>query len=123
MWGLVLDRAPGWVLRPEGVALFGASLALYLDADFSVLALILLFLLPDLAIPLWLVNPRVGAAAYNAVHTTLFPLVLGAAGVIGDSSTAVQVALIWLGHIGVDRMLGYGLKYPTQFQDTHLQRV
>ena len=26
-------------------------------------------------------------------------------------------------HIGVDRLLGYGLEYPTAFGDTHLQRV
>jgi hypothetical protein len=36
---------------------------------------------------------------------------------------ALQLALIWLAHIGADRALGYGLKYPTRFQDTHLQRV
>jgi hypothetical protein len=28
--------------------------------------------------------------------------------------------LIWTAHIGFDRMLGYGLKYPTRFKDTHL---
>ena len=48
---------------------------------------------------------------------------LGVIGVVGDSSTATQIALIWLAHIGVDRLLGYGLKYPTGFKDTHLQRV
>jgi hypothetical protein len=32
-------------------------------------------------------------------------------------------ALIWTAHIGVDRLLGFGLKYPTRFQDTHLQRI
>ena len=34
-----------------------------------------------------------------------------------------RLALIWLVHIGVDRLVGYGLKYPTAFKDTHLQRV
>jgi hypothetical protein len=33
------------------------------------------------------------------------------------------VTLIWIAHIGVDRALGYGLKYPSSFKDTHLQRV
>jgi hypothetical protein len=28
-----------------------------------------------------------------------------------------------LAHIGGDRLLGYGLKYPTSFQDTHLGRI
>jgi hypothetical protein len=44
-------------------------------------------------------------------------------GVLADSDVAVQLALIWLAHIGADRALGYGLKYPTAFKDTHLQRV
>jgi hypothetical protein len=35
----------------------------------------------------------------------------------------MQIALIWLAHIGLDRMLGYGLKYPTEFKDTHMQHV
>ena len=42
---------------------------------------------------------------------------------LADSDAALAVALIWLGHIGVDRLIGYGLKYPTAFKDTHLQRV
>jgi len=48
---------------------------------------------------------------------------LGEAGVIVDSSAATKIALIWLAHIGADRLLGYGLKYPTTFKDTHLSRV
>ena len=44
-------------------------------------------------------------------------------GVFAGGDLAVQVALIWVAHIGVDRALGYGLKYPTGFADTHLQRV
>jgi hypothetical protein len=44
-------------------------------------------------------------------------------GVLSESGRAVQLALIWLAHIGVDCSLGYGLKYPTRFHDTHLQRV
>lgn len=31
--------------------------------------------------------------------------------------------LIWLAHLGFDRMLGFGLKYPTFFKDTHLEHV
>jgi hypothetical protein len=32
----------------------------------------------------------------------------------------VSLSLIWIAHIGLDRMLGFGLKYPTRFNDTHL---
>ena len=68
-------------------------------------------------------SSRVGAAAYNSVHTYVGPVVLGFAGVLAESSLATKLALIWFTHIGLDRALGYGLKYPTHFKDTHLQRV
>ena len=32
-------------------------------------------------------------------------------------------ALIWIAHIGLDRALGYGLKYATGFGDTHLGHI
>ena len=57
------------------------------------------------------------------MHTLVLPVALGTAGVVSDSATAAGIALIWLAHIGIDRALGYGLKYPTAFKDTHLQRV
>jgi hypothetical protein len=51
------------------------------------------------------------------------PVALGAVGVIADADLASQIALIWLTHIGIDRALGYGLKYPSGFKDTHVQRL
>ncbi|KKB35215.1 hypothetical protein QY97_01956 [Bacillus thermotolerans] len=35
----------------------------------------------------------------------------------------LAVGLIWSAHIGMDRAIGYGLKYSTHFKDTHLNRV
>jgi hypothetical protein len=67
--------------------------------------------------------PHLGAVAYDALHTEVFPIALGVAGVAAGSELPAQLALIWLGHIGMDRTLGYGLKYPTAFKDTHLNRV
>lgn len=118
-----LDRLPHVLLRLEGLAVFAAAIALYFDADYSVLALILLILAPDVSFAAYVAGPRVGALAYNAVHTLTFPIALGVAGVLAESGVPVQVALIWLAHIGMDRLLGYGLKYPSAFKDTHLQRV
>jgi len=116
--------APGVLLRLEGAALFGVALALYLHGDFSILAFFLLFLVPDLAIVAYLFGRRIGATSYNLVHLEVWPLILGAIGVIEGEATLVQVALIWLAHIGIDRALGLGFKYvDADFQDTHLGRV
>ena len=53
----------------------------------------------------------------------VLPVALGAIGLLAESDPAEAVALIWLAHIEVDRLLGYGLKYATAFRDTHLQRI
>jgi Domain of unknown function (DUF4260) len=118
-----LERAPGILLRIEGLAVFVAAVVLYVDGDYSVLALVLLFLVPDLSMLGYLIDERAGSMTYNAVHAYVGPVALLAVGVLAEGSIATQLALIWLAHIGGDRALGYGLKYPSAFKDTHLGRV
>lgn len=68
----------------------------------------------------------VGAASYNAVHNYAGPAILAALS-FGLAQAQPEVAA-WLGvtaaswaiHVGVDRMLGYGLKFPRSFKHTHL---
>lgn len=111
------------LLRLEGLALGVAGVILYADGDHSWWLFVLLILAPDVSFLGYLGGPRLGAAAYNLLHNLVFPIALGTAGVLADSESAIAVSLIWLAHIGVDRLLGYGLKYPTAFKDSHLQRV
>src|SRR6476661_1836887 len=80
---------------------------------------VVLFFAPDLSMAGYAAGNRVGAAAYNAAHTLVLPLILGAFGVLGERDLATGIALIWLAHIAMDRALGYGLKLPTGFKDTH----
>ena len=119
----MIDRLPAHLLRLEGLAVGVGALALYFDQGYGWLALVLLVLAPDLSALGYLAGPRVGALTYDLAHTYAWPVALGVGGVVGGSETAVQLALIWATHIGVDRLVGYGLKYPTGFKDTHLQRV
>ncbi len=119
----VLDSLPRLLLRLEGSAVLAGSLALYFDQGFGWLALVVLALAPDLAMVGYLAGERAGAAVYDLAHNEVLPIALGVVGVLADWRLAVQLTLIWLTHIGADRLLGYGLKYPTAFRDTHLQRV
>jgi hypothetical protein len=84
---------------------------------------VVLLLAPDIGMLGYVRDTRVGAAAYNLFHTYLAPMLAGAAGVVTGTTLLQSLALIWLAHIGGDRALGYGLKYPTTFKDTHLQRL
>ncbi len=119
----MLEHLPRRLLHLEGLAVLIGALVLYFDAGYGWLMLLVLFLAPDLSMIGYFGGPRVGALAYDVVHAYALPIALGVAGVLGDSSLAIQIALIWAAHIGADRLLGYGLKYPTAFRDTHLQRV
>jgi hypothetical protein len=118
-----LERLPGTLLRLEGGVVFGAAIALYVHAGFSALAFVLLFLAPDVSLLGYLAGNRAGALLYDLVHFEAWPVALGVVGVLTSSDVAIQVALIWLAHVGIDRLLGYGLKYPSAFGDSHLQRV
>jgi hypothetical protein len=119
----VLDHLPNYFLRAEGAAVAVAAISVYFYADYRWWVLVVFALAPDLSFLGFAVSPRVGTVTYNAAHTYVAPVLLGAVGVVAESDVAAQIALIWLAHIGVDRMLGYGLKYPSAFKDTHLQRV
>jgi hypothetical protein len=111
---------PRWILRFEGAALaIGAAFFFWRGGNSSLL-FALLFFAPDLSFLAYLVSPRVGAVAYNLVHTTLGPLALLLCAVLHPSPLGQSIALIWFAHIGADRALGYGLKYATAFGDTHL---
>ena len=111
------------LLRIEGAAAFAGSAALYGHAGFSWSLFALFFLAPDLAMLGYLGGQKAGAATYNLLHTYAGPLILALAGFLLASPPALAAALIWTSHIGLDRALGFGLKYPTGFGDTHLGRL
>lgn len=112
-----------WILRLEGTAVFGLSLFANYVNGWSWILFAVLLLAPDIGMIGYAWNRNAGARIYNAFHTYLAPVALGIAGYAMELNLLMQLALIWTAHIGMDRMLGYGLKYEPAFQDTHLQRV
>jgi Domain of unknown function (DUF4260) len=114
---------PRWLLHLEGGCIFALALVLYGAGHFHWWLFALLFLAPDLFMLGYVANPKIGSAAYNLVHTLAGPIFLLGVAIVAPLPALEPCAVIWLAHIGMDRMLGYGLKYPTRFRDTHLQRV
>ena len=121
--GSFLLARPAAMLRVEGAAMLAGSGLLYWLNGGSWWLFALLLLTPDASMLGYLAGPRVGAAAYNAFHSYPLPAVLGIVGLLAGLPLAVAVALVWFAHIGMDRTIGYGLKYPTAFGDTHMGRV
>lgn len=114
----VVGTVRGW-LRVEGLAELVFALTIYSHLGRSWMVFALCFLLPDVSFVGYLAGPRVGAWVYNLAHSTVGPFVLLAMSSF-DAQLATVVGSIWLAHIGFDRLLGYGLKYPRAFTDTHL---
>ena len=119
------------VLRAEGLALFLAALVAYHILGESWWMFATLILVPDLSFIGFVFGPKIGSIAYNSLHSTLGPLLLGCLGWLLDQDNTMHIfrdicsltALIWLAHIGFDRAVGYGLKYASAFKDTHLGAI
>ena len=115
--------APRVWLRLEGAVLMALALLAYAELNGGWGVFAAAFLLPDLALAAYLLGPRWGARAYNLTHSTLGPGALLVASWVLGAGAGLLAGLIWLAHIGFDRLLGYGLKYASGFGDTHLGRI
>jgi hypothetical protein len=111
------------LLRLEGLTLFAGMTLLYAVWGGSWWVYAILFLAPDLSFAAYLADPKTGAIVYNAAHSYMVPVALMTAGFALAQPLILSVAMIWMAHIGIDRALGYGLKYSAGFGFTHLGRI
>ena len=112
------------VLRVEGLALAAVCIGAYGSLGESWWLFAALILVPDVSLLGYLAGPRVGAGIYNLAHTWVVVVVwFAAAWLLNGSNLALSLPLVLGAHIGIDRALGYGLKLPTSFHDTHLGRI
>lgn len=116
-----VDGHPKLWLRLEGGVALIVSGALYAQAGLAWWLFAACFLAPDLSMAGYLFGPRAGAWTYNIVHSYVAPAMTALVCVL--LQWPVTPVLIWTAHIGFDRLLGYGLKYPTAFAHTHLGRI
>jgi hypothetical protein len=119
-----MDSVIAWQ-RVEGALVFGGAVAVYLVFGDTLpwWVAVLVFFAPDLSFAAYLAGPRAGAVVYNLWHLYGLGAALMATGFWTDGGTLAQVGTLWLAHAGFDRALGYGLKRPTGFADTHLGRI
>lgn len=111
---------PRTFLRIEGLIVLSLALGGYFTVSGPIWMLVVLALAPDLSILGYLAGPKLGSLSYNIAHTYTLPIALGAVGFWADLRIALLLAFIWTGHIGIDRLLGYGLKFESGFTDTRL---
>ncbi len=110
-------------LRLEGLFIAITGLVLFNSEATNWWPWILFLLVPDLSMVGYLINNRVGAFLYNLGHSLVFPLLLLLLVSPLNSRTALYIASLWLVHIGVDRLMGFGLKLNDGFRHTHLGSI
>jgi len=117
--GAVTGAPRAW-LRLEGAAALVTGAAVYLASAGQPLWLIPLLLVVDLSMIGYLLGPRQGAVLYNLAHNWASGLLVLGLGAALPSTPLLLAGAILVAHVGMDRLAGYGLKYPTAFADTHL---
>ena len=110
-------------LRLEGLAVAALAAVLYARTGASWWWFAGLWLVPDLSFLAFFGGSRIGSYAYNTMHSYLMPAAFAVVVLLLHREMILPYALIWFNHIGVDRMLGYGLKYPGAFGQTHLKHL
>jgi Domain of unknown function (DUF4260) len=116
-------RPVDWILRAESLAIFVAGIVVYLQLNGHPLWLLPLLLVPDVSMVGYLGGPRLGAITYNLAHNLVTALAVLAVGWFAAIAPVALLGAILAAHVGMDRTLGYGLKLPTDFKDTHLGRI
>jgi hypothetical protein len=113
-------RLVSLLLQLEGGAVLLAALVAYWQLGGNWWIFLLLCLAPDLSWFGFVAGQKTGATVYNTVHTYLTPTVIGLIAWFAGAHGILPYLVIWVAHIGADRALGYGLKYPDLVEQTHL---
>ncbi|MCC2337002.1 DUF4260 domain-containing protein [Bacillus tropicus] len=111
------------IVHFEGLVVFIAAIYAYSLYEFSWIIFWVFLLAPDLSMLAYGINNHVGANIYNLFHTYIISILIVIIGAYFKIDIVIMIGLIWTAHIGMDRMFGYGLKYETDFKDTHIQRL
>lgn len=109
-----------WTLRLEELVQLVAAVFLLADFRAAWYWYLVLSIGPDIGMLGYLAGPKVGAFTYNLLHHKGLAIAVAAAGVLLVVNPLSWLGLAMFGHAALDRMLGYGLKYPDSFQHTHL---
>jgi hypothetical protein len=112
-----------YLLKLEEAFMFALSIFLFSKLDFAWWWYPVLLFAPDLSMIGYIMSPQVGAATYNFIHHKALGVSFFVIGIMLGNQILQLTGLILFGHSSMDRILGYGLKYPDSFQHTHLGMI
>ena len=83
---------PRVLLRIEGLAYVALALIGYAQSGYSWWFFVALILVPDVSMFGYLINPSIGAASYNLVHTLTLPILLLCGAVLFTNMLLLRLA-------------------------------
>lgn len=111
------------IVRIENGFALAISFYIYIQLDFPIWLFFVLLLVPDITMIGYAINNKIGAKVYNFGHSFILPLLLALGYLSFSKDYLLIISIIWLSHIFMDRLLGFGLKYQDSFNKTHIQRI
>jgi hypothetical protein len=111
------------LIKWEEAAMFALSIMLIAPLPYAWYWWLVWILAPDLSMLAYVGGNRVGAIGYNLAHHKGIAIALYATGLYTGHPAFEYCGMILFGHSSMDRAMGYGLKYFTGFQDTHLGKI
>ena len=111
------------ILKIEELAQLGLGVFLFTQLSYSWWLFPVFLLAPDIGMVGYLVNPKVGAMAYNLFHHKAIGIAFIVLGMLFFGELYTFVGIIIFSHASLDRVFGYGLKYFDDFKHTHLGEI
>lgn len=113
----------GNLIRLENAFVFITAVIIYFIFGFSLWIFLLFLLVPDISMLGYLIDKKIGSYVYNIGHSYIVPILITLFYLVIGENLLLEIALIWLAHISMDRTIGYGLKYTVGFDKTTIQKV
>lgn len=113
----------GNLIKLENAFVFITVVTVYFMFGFSLWIFLIFLLVPDISMLGYLVNNKIGSVVYNIGHSYIIPIFMTLLYLAAGEILLLEIGLIWLAHISMDRTIGYGLKYTAGFNKTTIQKV
>lgn len=111
------------VLKLEEFGLFIFGIYLFSLLNYQWWWFLALILAPDLSMLGYAINTKIGAFCYNLFHHRGIAVLLYILGIYFKNEALQLIGVIIFSHCAMDRFFGYGLKYETGFEYTHLGKI
>ncbi len=111
------------LLKTEEAIKFICSFILIYLSGFPAWSFFAWILAPDISMLGYLAGTRTGAMLYNLFHHQGIAVLIAVLGIFLQNREIQFAGILMFGHSSMDRMLGYGLKYPDDFKHTHLGMI